>query len=90
MADILIKGLELPKSCEDCFACYDCSYEGFDYCNILTVSTTRGERRKDCPLVEVKPHGRLIDADALPIKDEWTSVGTNVIWDAPTVLEANG
>lgn len=39
--------------------------------------------------IEIKePHGRCIDVDALPIKDEWSLVGTDVIWDAPTVLEA--
>ena len=41
------------------------------------------------PSIEIKePHGRCIDVDALPIKDEWSLVGTDVVWDAPTVLEA--
>ena len=52
--DLLIKGIEMPKSCEDCFACYELSWESFDYCNILKASTIRGKRRKDCPIVEVK------------------------------------
>lgn len=37
--------------------------------------------------IELPQHGRLIDADALPIKDEWSLVGTDAIWNAPTVLE---
>ena len=65
MADILIHGMEMPNSCgrrRCCFA-YECKelkkYETTfrrEYC---------GERLKDCPLVEIPPHGRLIDADAL-------------------------
>ena len=43
----------------------------------------------DCPLIELPPHGDLIDRDKLEIKDEWSLVGTDVIWDAPAVLEAN-
>lgn len=78
MADLLIKGMEMPTECLEC-PLKDCD-------NAWDFGYTRPE---DCPLVEVKPHGRLIDADALPIKDEWTLVGTNVIWDAPTVLEAS-
>jgi len=43
------------------------------------------KKRDDCPLVEVPNHGRLIDADALPIDIEWED-----ILDAPTVIEAEG
>ena len=101
MADLLINGMGLPKSCEDCFACYECSCESFDYCNILKDTTTRGERRKDCPLVEVKPHGRLIDADELEkaaekmvICDSYEhtiahEMTKGLLKIAPTVLEAN-
>lgn len=79
--DVLIKDLKMPKG-RAIFVvlrpngayCYGHVPECFSY----------------HPVVEVKPHGRLIDADALPIKDEWSLVGTDVIWDAPTVLEANG
>lgn len=69
MSDILIKGMEMPKSCEQCkmfnlvksindFRC--CANDewheaDFDYHN---------KRHPDCPIVEVlTPHGRLIDAD---------------------------
>ena len=54
----------------------------------VTAVMSGYDRPDDCPITEVPPHGRLIDADALPIKDEWAYVGTNAIWDAPTVLEA--
>lgn len=68
MSDILIKGMEMPKSCEQCnmfnlikdinvFRCGANNeyYEAdFDYHNI---------RHPDCPIVEVPtPHGDLIDS----------------------------
>lgn len=51
--------MEMPKSCKDCelakhFDGYqenDCPFNAFSY--------------YDCPLVELPPHGRLIDADEL-------------------------
>lgn len=94
--DILIKNMEMPKSCYSevysengyCpFHCFD--YHGGSHCTISACKCLKTRRPKDCPLILVPEHGRLIDADALPIKDEWSLVGTDVIWNAPTVLEAN-
>lgn len=62
---ILIKNMDMPKSCMYCPLNYDCiscevnhdvdfDFEGYDK-----------ERHKDCPLVEIPPHGDLIDRDAL-------------------------
>lgn len=53
---VLIKGINMPKSCALCFYRDDfhnyCPYEA--------------NKERDCPLIEVStPHGRLIDADAL-------------------------
>lgn len=66
---ILIRGMEMPKSCWRCQLCltvdpdtYRCIPTGqefestFDAIDHIVLS---------CPLVEVPPHGRLIDADAL-------------------------
>jgi len=52
---ILIKGMEMPKCCNNC-----------DF-NVICNHANGGVRRpKRCPLVEVSvPHGRLVDADAL-------------------------
>lgn len=68
---ILIKDMEMPKGC------FDCPFER-DYAFIcsLTNKETRKHRKVHvvneyeampewCPLVEVPPHGRLIDADKL-------------------------
>ena len=54
----------------------------------------KGDRRADCPLLEVPPHGRLIDADAL--KENWcvTELGNKVVEvieidGAPTIIPAD-
>lgn len=68
---ILIKGMEMPKSCWHCEFCRDGLDEHaqhYDYCVALdmNIQTSQTERHENCPLIEVPtPHGRLIDADAL-------------------------
>ncbi len=51
MGDILIKGMDMPKSCDNCW---------FEYAYEICKS-----EYENCPLVEIPSHGRLIDADAL-------------------------
>ena len=100
MSDILIKNMKMPESCHDCcltdgWNCYT-SLEYKDneaYCDSKTKPDW-------CPLVEVPPHGRLIDADALttypkPIGKLMMYGGEYVytqtaIDDAPTIIEAEG
>ena len=60
---ILIKGMEMPKNCKECAlyiegACYAKGYR--DYRSIMDTA-----KPDDCPLVELPPHGRLIDKDKL-------------------------
>jgi len=64
---VYIKGMEMPKNCEEC----QCSYwtEGVhhDYCQAVGYDTEIHYGEKDrpqwCPLIEVpEPHGDLIDA----------------------------
>ena len=49
-----------------------------------------GKRHENCPLIEVPPHGRLIDADALEDElgqfcdDNWVY---NTLHHTPTILE---
>ena len=96
---ILIRGMEMPQSCWRCPLClivdpdtYRCIPTGqdfestFDAIDHIVLS---------CPLVEVPPHGRLIDADALETDTEWseyedgfTSYSRSVILYAPTIIEA--
>ena len=68
MSGIYIKGMEMPKCCYDCelidivTSCplYDIPSEA--YCQIDYI---RKRRDKDCPLIELPPHGDLIDRDAM-------------------------
>lgn len=89
---ILIKGMEMPKRCADCYISeHDC-------CPLLHQWCSINSRNKDCPLVEVPKHGRLIDADELTKR--WTANGDypNCIYDGafvvltidtmPTIIEA--
>ena len=102
MADILIKGMEMPKSCPECSLA-----DSVVHCPLTGKTYNWGliERPSDCPLVEVPPHGRLIDADALRenIKEsrkrnpEFETVYTddyfivaNWLRSAPTIIEREG
>ena len=66
---ILIKGMEMPESCYYCpFA--DGVWQKNKRCLINGKEMPRDGRdvqqnHISCPLIELPPHGRLIDADAL-------------------------
>jgi len=86
---ILIKGMEMPKNCRQCF---------YKRSGCPRNKYNQG-RPTDCPLVEVKPHGRLIDADELKGKDfryEIHGIPTarvifaRAIENAPTIIDAEG
>lgn len=74
MADILIRGMEMPNSCEKCpfndyeqgfcFAAWKYNESGWpDFSLNVGCQETRNHR---CPLIPLpEGHGRLIDADAL-------------------------
>ena len=60
MGDILIKGMEMPTNCYNCWLGHKCpKYEA------LLWNEVNKERKADCPLIPVPPHGRLGDLDAL-------------------------
>lgn len=65
MSDIVIRNMDMPKTCKECIEmkipvrCRVIKQEP------VTAVMTGYNRPKDCPLVELPPHGRLIDADAL-------------------------
>lgn len=66
MSDLLIKGMEMPQNCEKCDLKVWDEYDDVDYvCPFSGVIVLNIGRQGSCPLVEVPPHGRLIDADAL-------------------------
>ena len=81
MADILIKGMEMPKNNES-IKVFIITSEGV----FLMVDEGKG---KKLDAVEVPPHGRLIDAKLLA-STHWESQQViYAIKDAPTVLEAS-
>ena len=93
---ILVKGMEMPKSCLECVCkhkffsdmrCYEFSDFEFDGTEKFPHSE---DRSLYCPLVLVPPHGRLIDADALPLNAiDDANYGSNYIRIAPTIIEAD-
>lgn len=104
---VLIKGMEMPPDCEKCpFFDYE---EGFCFASgikgksgwyeyVLRLGGIKDGRHDDCPLVEIPPHGRLIDADKLkeefPHDEDWDyPVNTNsyvveTIDKSPTIIES--
>ena len=63
---ILIPG-KMPTECWDCPCAYETEGAHHNYCQAAGYDTKLpDEGRPDwCPLIELPPHGRLIDADAL-------------------------
>lgn len=95
---ILIKDMEMPKSCLECRLFNDpwCMAKNRNQWRTAYNRPPRGEKQNDCPLIEVPQHGRLIDADALLASEnqhyEYRSdsfyVETRTIELAPTVIDA--
>lgn len=83
---VYIPNMEMPTSCGNCF---------FDTrCDNWRLRNWGAPPPDDCPLVEIPPHGRLIDADALhkkvglPRFYEVNYVTESNIVDAPTIIPA--
>ena len=95
MSDLLIKNMEMPKSCKDC------TRMGISHCPMKeeSIIVNGYDKPLNCPLVELPPHGRLGDLDKLLIKVNCIDVFGNpdniidriiqAIGEAPTVLEAS-
>ena len=66
---VLIKGMELPESCARCRLKYSACDQDLELIcaasGRLIPREKRHEMPSDCPLVELPPHGDLIDKDAL-------------------------
>ena len=96
---VLVKGMEMPTSCNKC----PFSVNGF--C-VVSPKRANGKAMSErvttnwCPLIEIPPHGRLIDADALQnrirkCKREDTMTPHNLMvyrefLFAPTIIPADG
>ena len=92
MSDLLIRGVEMPKTCGKCPACQFGKFSTEPHCFITDESIffdVTKKRAGNCPLVNISPHGRLIDADNL--KDNinicFFPVIGDIIDNAPTIIE---
>ena len=54
------KDVKFPKACEQCYF-----YDGLLCCVLDTYIYDPENKHGECPLIEVQPHGDLIDRDAL-------------------------
>lgn len=100
MADIIIKGMGMPKTCHECplnVSIY--TYDGGDETCALNAWDGYSEQPKttrhpDCPLVPLpEGHGRLGDLDALMnnIGDvPYKGAVRRVLMSAPTIVPAEG
>ena len=98
---VIVKNMEMPKNCGECpfiFTSWGIEY----YCHLAESSTSAEyvgrEKMTNCPLIELPPHGRLIDIKSVDY-GKFTTVGNeyqrwwngaleSVIDNAPTVIEA--
>lgn len=94
---ILIKGMGMPTRCGDCPCAYSTEGAYWDTCQAVDDQNDieqfwKSGRPEWCPLVEIPPHGRLIDADALTGKaymdGKLMCVEMDEIEEAPTIIEA--
>ena len=91
---VILKGMEMPKNCAECkmWSICECLNDFEDFESICyAVEDGDLVRDKNCPLIELPPHGRLIDADAIQDYNVETFGQRLLIIDtAPTVIEAEG
>ena len=57
---VYIKGMTMPENCDDCLLGADCPHD-----QSMDGYKMQGGRPRTCPLVEIPPHGDLIDREAL-------------------------
>ena len=96
---VYIRGMEMPKSCAECPVNLYFCHHGYKY--LLEHMELYDRRADECPIIEVPPHGRLVDADVLAEEHRVRAYQGNVssysfhtaarAWvdDAPTVIPAD-
>jgi len=102
MPDILIRGMEMPKTCGECRFCrpkppYPCNCYAGDF---LIKPSETDMRDGLCPLHELPEHGDLIDRDAFRAENEYylnrefinpkyEDTLDDLLKDAPVVIPSN-
>lgn len=90
---VIIKGMKMPPNCLYC-PFLKMSLASGDYCGLRKKTVKDfNSRLKTCPLIELQPHGRLIDADALierawRLKLDTRELIVEMINSAPTIIPA--
>ena len=94
---VLVKGMEMPRDCEECRFCEVIDGLGCMATHYLILRRHGQDKPNWCPLVAVPtPHGRLIDADELIVFEAHVDGAQNglrfvpaeFIEAAPTIIEA--
>lgn len=94
MSDVLIKNIEMPKETQCCYTIFP---------NGKVIVHWDGKVLGEAKAIELPPHGRLIDADRLPVSTlihdqangleietlELKLVYLKNLQNAPTILEAS-
>ena len=83
--------MEMPTSCLNCFLSRSGCRAVLKRMRAMEAGTwiPANYRHDDCPLVPVPPHGRLIDADALPRYTGYALSADEVataVENAPTII----
>ena len=60
---VYIKGMEMPTNCCQCPVNMEVCKRGYKY--LLAHPELYDNRADDCPIIEIQPHGKLGDLDAL-------------------------
>ena len=98
---VIVKNMEMPKNCKECkmWSICECLNDFEDFESICyAVEDGDLVRDKNCPLIELPPHGRLIDVDKIEyeklyiddVGKSYEMVGKDDIDELPTVIEAEG
>ena len=102
MAGVYIPGMKMPTSCDEC-PLFNLDIDGGCYCTKYFVIRKKDQDRPDwCPLIEVPPHGRLIDADdkinqlktlmeqvSRPFQEVLYQYAINLLGRCPTIIQAD-
>lgn len=96
---VLIKGMEMPTSCEDCPLGDSLHCQVLPSVPALWAEYTNAIREKrlhsECPLVSVPPHGDLIDTGAVDLSDgpyeyqDWVEWAWEQYLNAPVFIPAD-